>query len=361
MAVRPVWLTVARAWARMNQTELARRARCSQAKISRIESGLYQPDDELAERLARALEIPKGLLSVPDSVVPPAFSFHRKKRTNKQDLDQLWARLNILRLALSRLLAQIELEPTLELPDVSLDDSTPEDVARRLRAAWMVSPGPIEDLTGLIESAGVVVLCFDFGIGAVDGVSHRGVGGLPPMIFLNTRAPGCRLRHTAAHELAHLLLHDYPTPEMEHEADAFAAEFLAPRREVRHLLRPPLELPRLANLKRSWRISMASLMYRAKSLGTITPDQYRRLVIKMAPYRRVEPVQIDVEAPTMAIEIVDYFRTELGYSEDDLIEATCLPVDSELFAALGIAQGKRATPDRPAELRLVNLADRRRA
>lgn len=336
--IRPVWLGVARAWARVNQSELAQRAGCSQATISKIESGLTRPDDGLLLKLAATLAVPPRLLASPESVVPPTFSFHRKRQTSKRDINRLWAALNILRVALTGLLAQVDLEPTLDLPSIDLDDiDSPADTARALRAGWMIEPGPITDLTDLVERAGVAVLCFDFELDAVDGVSHPAAAGLPPVIFLNSRFPGCRLRHTLAHELAHLILHRFPTPTMEKEANEFAAELLLPAAEVRHLLRPPLTIGRLGTLKRSWGVSMASLIYRASALRTITKDQHRRLMIMMGPYRKVEPVQIERESPQMVSDIVAYFRTELDYTNEELVEALALPQSQALFGALGIA------------------------
>ncbi|MBK7012326.1 MAG: ImmA/IrrE family metallo-endopeptidase [Xanthomonadales bacterium] len=45
------------------------------------------------------------------------------------------------------------------------------------------------------------------------------------MIFINKDVPGDRWRFTLAHELAHLVMHDIPKPDMEDEADEFASEF----------------------------------------------------------------------------------------------------------------------------------------
>lgn len=57
------------------------------------------------------------------------------------------------------------------------------------------------------------------------------------MVLLNADLTNDRKRWTLAHELGHLVLHsNYIDPELESQADAFAAEFLMPR----HIIEPDL-------------------------------------------------------------------------------------------------------------------------
>jgi Zn-dependent peptidase ImmA (M78 family) len=51
---------------------------------------------------------------------------------------------------------------------------------------------------------------------------------------------------------------------MENEADRFAAEFLMPAKEIGPQL-ARMSLRRAAQLKPNWKVSMASLIYRAQS------------------------------------------------------------------------------------------------
>jgi|tagenome__1003787_1003787.scaffolds.fasta_scaffold19772649_1 Zn-dependent peptidase ImmA (M78 family) len=66
-----------------------------------------------------------------------------------------------------------------------------------------------------------------------------------------------RLRLTLAHEIAHIIMHNGPSLEMEDEANGFAAEFLMPRREIKGSLFG-LNMAKLAELKRHWCVSMAA-------------------------------------------------------------------------------------------------------
>jgi Zn-dependent peptidase ImmA (M78 family) len=53
------------------------------------------------------------------------------------------------------------------------------------------------------------------------------------------------LRWTLVHEIGHILMHRFPTDNMEREADEFAAEFLLPAKDVKPQLYD-LTLPMLS-------------------------------------------------------------------------------------------------------------------
>lgn len=96
----------------------------------------------------------------------------------------------------------------------------------------------------------------------LSGLSYK-VAGLPPLIFINKNQPVDRYRFTLAHELGHLVMHRAPTPTMEDEANAFAAELLMPASDIYNDLRN-ISIEKAAALKPFWRTSMAALFYRAK-------------------------------------------------------------------------------------------------
>lgn len=112
----------------------------------------------------------------------------------------------------------------------------------------------------LLERAGIIIT-IRFGVPEVDAIAQV-VPELPPMIFVNQDAPMDRLRFTLAHELGHLVMHAFPHPELEEEANRFAAEFLMPVANIRTQF-AQVSLPVLAMLKKVWRVSMAALLQNA--------------------------------------------------------------------------------------------------
>jgi Zn-dependent peptidase ImmA (M78 family) len=121
-------------------------------------------------------------------------------------------------------------------------------------------------------------------------------------------------------------MHQVPSPEMENEANEFAAALLMPARDIRpHLSGRPLTIQRLAGLKPIWRVSMAALLVRAKTIGAITANQSQYLWRQMSSmgYRRTEPPELDFksEQPTVLPEIIRLHFEELGYDLRDLATA----------------------------------------
>lgn len=161
-----------------------------------------------------------------------------------------------------------------------------DDLARDLRHTLMVEEsGPIRNLTAVVERAGVCVV--PMSVEGVDGLSAW-VGEVP-VIGLNPLVPGDRFRLTLAHELAHLLHHRMSTGSSESEANLFASTLLFPAEEFDDLVPGKLQLRDFVNLKSSWGVSVAALIYRAHELGYIDDRRYRSLQIQMSKWRRKEP------------------------------------------------------------------------
>jgi Zn-dependent peptidase ImmA (M78 family) len=223
------------------------------------------------------------------------------------------------------------MQPKLPLPSMDIEEYEGDAtrVAGVLRALWSLPDGPILNLTELVERAGVIVIPCNFQNRAMDATSLR-LNDTPPLIFINSDIPGDRWRFTLAHELGHLILHETPTEEMEDEADAFAAELLLPQDELAPQLRrlTRIRVQDLANLKPYWRVSMAALLMRAKSLGAIKPNSERHLWMQMSKlgYRRVEPNAIPRERVQNYPNLIGYFRS-MGYSAEDFAKALRCPLD----------------------------------
>lgn len=324
--VAPGMVTLARQARGLSQTELAALLNITQGRLSKIESGLLPVSDDLLTVMVRQLHFPPGFFQQTGRTlgVGVAELFHRKRQNvSAKVLDKIHAVIEIRSVHhVKALLRSSEIECKIPQFDVDAYGGQADDIARMLRATWTLPKGPIPNLTRVIEDAGGVVIPFDFETHLIDAIS-RWVPGLPPLFFVNRMVPTDRLRWSLAHELGHMVMHALPTPEIEQQADAFAAEFLVPAREARSDL-ANVTLPSLANLKRYWKVSMQALLRRAENIGTITRNQARYLWSQMARagYRTREPIELDptIERPDLLRELVDIHRKELGYSIADLAE-----------------------------------------
>jgi len=209
---------------------------------------------------------------------------------------------------------------------------SPEDAARAVRQHWHFPPGPVPDITKAIEDAGVVVFDCHFDTRFFSGMSLP-TQEINYVIFVNGNMPGDRMRFTLAHELAHIIMHQIPTPSMEEEADRFAAELLMPSHEVRSQFYK-VSLERLAVLKRYWKVSMAALLQHARRLNRITEHKYRSLWTEMGKvgYRLQEPEELEIppDKPSLISELIELHHTKLGYTREDLSRLLGLFVEEYL-------------------------------
>lgn len=330
----PLMVTIARESRRLSQSALAAACGISQAAISQIESGRLVPSESVLQRIADHLGYPLSLfaVAVPFRQLPVTF-FRKKSRVAIRDVAAIRARVNLYRLRLEVLLRSDDLhDPRIALADILKDGVTPASAAQRLRTYWNVAPGPIVDLTALLEKFGILIVPMDFGSDAVSGLSlFEPNDSLPPMIFVNRSMPADRWRMTVAHELGHIVLHHHlhlPPAEkqMEDEAFAFAQEFLVPAREISPYL-GNLTMRQLAHLKKHWRVSMRALVMRADAMGRLTERQARWLWVQLAREGPRESVEIAEETAKALSNLVDLHVTKLGYSHRDLSDALHQNVD----------------------------------
>lgn len=174
----------------------------------------------------------------------------------------------------------------------------------------------------LVERAGIIIGTSKFGGASVSGVTFR-VPGKPPLILLNALHPGDRLRFTLAHEIGHLVMHKFPTPDMEDEANEFASAFLMPAADIRAAFRGrKINLQLLAALKPEWKVAMQALLMRASALKIIGSNHSRYLwqQISGRGWRLREPADVDfpAEVPTIMSSIITTHLDSLGYTLADL-------------------------------------------
>jgi len=321
--VNPEMVILARESRGYSQDELAKELHVTQGRISKIEGGTLEVPDDLLEVLCRVLHYPPVFFHQ-EGVRPGvgiAEIFHRKhKDVPKKLMNEIYASIDIRIRHITSLLRAAEIPERVPRLPIEKYEGNAAQVARLVRSMWDIPRGPIRNVTKTLEDAGVVVVSFHFGTRKVDGIC-RWLPGCAPVMFVSDEAPKDRVRLTEVHELAHMVMHKTPNPDIEDQAFAFAAEFLMPEREIFTDLQE-LSLQKLANLKQYWRVSMQSLLQRAKDLRTIPERQVANLWREMgaAGYRTKEPVDLDIqgEQPALLQELVDMHIKEMSYGVEEL-------------------------------------------
>lgn len=324
--INPDMIVLARESRGLTQSALASRLSISQAAISRIEAGLLNVSDEVLKNLSQILGYPEQFFSLDEKILGPGISgmgfiYHRmRKNIPIKTIAQIQAQINIRRIHISKLIRHVSINCPFEIPHFDIDEYNGKihEIAQSVRAAWKLPLGPIKNLTESIESAGGIVIKCNFGTNRVDALSEY-YPGSPPLFFINSKAPGDRLRFTLAHELGHIVMHREPNPHMEDEADLFASEFLMPSREIKPLL-SRINLSTLANSKLYWKVSMAAILLKSRDLKVISPENYKYLWIEMgrSGYRRKEPIDIPLEEPTTLNKLLKGYREKLNYNISEI-------------------------------------------
>lgn len=320
----PSMLLLAREHRGYTQSYIANTLHVAPSLISKFESGVVVPTAENVDRLADVLRYPAAFFFQTDAVygLGCSFLFHRQRKTMPiPEQRRLLATLNVLRMQIARLLRGTELdsENSFSPMDVGqFDKDGPERIARLIRAAWKLPPGPVSSVIGSIEGAGGIVVRYPFQNTKASGMSWW-LPELPPLFFVNSDMPGDHQRFTLMHEVGHVIMHRIPSEQIEDEANRFASEFLTPSTEIRSDLNN-LTFGRVASLKPYWKVSMQMLIMRAKNLGCITLDRYRRLFteLSVAGYRRNEPLPVAPEEPTLLRKLVEFHMDEHAYTIEQL-------------------------------------------
>jgi Zn-dependent peptidase ImmA (M78 family)/transcriptional regulator with XRE-family HTH domain len=336
-------LKMARQLAGIKKAHLADLIEMSPASVTGWENGTKQPNRATVAKLALALEVePKFFGGGP----PPRVSqphFRSLRSTSQAARDQAESYGRFVAEVVGLLESAVEF-PDLLLPDLPVDaddnEHGPENAARQARQFFQLPAGPVQHVVRLAERSGVGVLFSEPGLASIDAFSLH--TSTRPLIILNPlKDDYYRQRFDVAHELGHLVMHHDSEPggkTVEDQAHRFAAEFLMPAEEVRPHL-PTTTAGRgwskLAELKEHWGVSLAALLYRARTLGVMNDVSYRNAVIRMSQngWRRAEPGRVSsLEMPSMLPAARDLLNSA-GIDEAQFLSGSGLPIHLYLVAA----------------------------
>ncbi len=323
----PEMLILAREVRGITQKQLAELSGIDQGSVSRYEGGIKSISDHDLKLISEALHFPTGFFFRRGERRGPETGelFHRKLRSvTAKEQTPIDARLNMLRLDAETYLEVADIESPFKIPSYTPSDfdGDIDAIAASVRAAWNISSGPIRSVVQTLEDAFCIIQVWDFGIDQSDE-TVQWVEPMTPVMLVNKRSSGDRLRYSMTHALGHLVMHHNKPPyeEMEDEANQFAAAFLMPAEDIASELEP-VTIEHLLQLKPAWKVSVQALIRRAKDLGVINERRYTSLfqMLSRMGYRKKEPFPIPVEKPTLLPKLMDLYRKELNYSISELAE-----------------------------------------
>lgn len=277
------------------QTELSRQMDqdLSSSAISLLEAGRTRMSGPTLTSLCRATGFQPSFFVMPDrDTTVPAF-FRSLRSATKSARAQGLAQAHIVRGLVEALETHVRL-PEPEVPLVEVDDlDDVESAAAEVRAAWGLGDAPIENVVRTLERHGIVVARTMVNAETIDAFSVP-FAGRPIVILGNDKGVTARSRFDAAHELGHLVMHaweDAETTEAEKQAHRFAAALLLPEEPMHEALSGRLRWPDLLDLKATWGVSIAALLYRGRDIGAIPQHVYVNAIKAMSArgWRKVEP------------------------------------------------------------------------
>jgi Zn-dependent peptidase ImmA (M78 family)/transcriptional regulator with XRE-family HTH domain len=335
----PLRLRLARHYNGMRKVDLAKHVGLTPSAVTQLENGLSKPTAAHLTQLALALGFPVDFFAKDgrrEDVSDQGRAFFRSLRSTRQiDRDRAEAQAFFVREIVGEVERRVRL-PAVDIPSnlhipqgASRDDI--ERCAEQLRALWTVPGGPIASVVRLLEAHGTIVTHCTIECRQVSSFS-RWFNGRPVVVLSAARSDLPRLRSDAAHELGHLVLHAEVDPGnqiLETQAQAFAASFLLPQREIAALLPKSFDIERYGKLKHTWGVSIQALLYRARELNRMSEATYRRamMLLSQKGWRTNEPFPIsgheDVSILPRSLELL----RQHGYDAATLARDTYLPLD----------------------------------
>nr|WP_160003002.1 XRE family transcriptional regulator [Moraxella osloensis] len=373
--INPERLIEIRAVNGLTQEELANILGKSKGTISKWENGNANPDIQSIAKLADSFKMPIRWFTMSSIESDNSLYQYRcsPSSTTRGIRDYARIRLKWLR-EISSVFEEWVDFPDLNLPPppsrlaaLNLDDLEIEQYAYKLRKLWELSDRPIEDLTGIVESNGIIVTREPVGHEGMDGVSSW-FSNRPYIWLVDDKNNYYRSRFDIAHELGHLVLHrnllredceknTARYKEVERQAHLFAAHFLMPRRAFTSSYRN-ITLDNLLIEKKYWGVSVAALIRQYHTLGIIS-DEYKLRLHKNYSYRRWrknEPFD-DItppEKPRLMANTIELLLDEGGFEKTEILNKTNYG-DKEVESLCALPKGffKNQIPTKTSSLKLL--------
>lgn len=303
-------LSAAREARRLSQDVIADLLGVSRVLVSHWEHGQRRPTEQTLERLAGIYGMPLSLLVDLDAPlpgtarVPGADLVALLFRDAESGIDE--AAQAGLRDFVAFLDSYADLIEQLDTPSYPLQQSPfsirkgfigRDDVRRKAEEVrdWLrLGLGPVGDLTGVLDDAGITIFRTALGEDLQRGISGAFLSHprLGMCIAVNLQTTPGRQVFTIAHELAHALYHSQRDSqvvsywgrqdEKERFADAWAGEFLVPQEGLRRAseslgIKSVTTADDAVHLQRLYGVSYGMMLVRLLQAKLLTPGAYEEL------------------------------------------------------------------------------------
>lgn len=316
------------------------------ASISHYENGRHIPTVETVRRIAEVLRLPMNFFFLAKRQKPEGFLFWRSQSAaSGQDRTRAHRKYEWLLGVVDYLSSYIAF-PEARFPsfETSADprdvtEAAIESMAKDCRRFWSLGDQPISNVTLLLENHGAIVVRCSMGSDYLDAYSHWHHEHRRPYLILATdKDSGPRSIVDIAHELGHMVLHRnveerlFRTGEihslMEQQAKRFAGAFLLPPMTFASDLYS-ITLEAFLAMKPKWRVSVQAMIMRASQLGIVSPDDARRLWIRIARrgWKHEEPLDstMEIEQPRMVRRCFDLLL-DGDFNPEAMAAALALPL-----------------------------------
>ena len=356
-------LKIARMWRNLSATQLADFTGLSRQTISMLENGkLMNPEFATVQRLSEKLEFPVTFFLEETKIdINESTTYFRSLLTTKKKYRiEQEEKIKFIAVVYNMLSKYLEFEK-LNLPKVPIN-ATPQEAANILREHWGLGNNPIDNIVYLAENNGLIITDFETATGDVDAFSHKITSDDMETYLIGyskNKRTAARIHFDVAHEIGHILLHNWREDlecmekeefkEIELQAHTFASAFLLPEEEFRKDVSPyATNLAYYVELKKTWKVSIAAMIRRAKDLNIITTDDYSRLMRNMQKQgiRKNEPLddELVTSEPSLLRQAINILFEQKVFTPSEFLEElsreyglTLYPKDIEIL--LGLKKG----------------------
>lgn len=330
-------LKEARVYRGKTMVELSKDINVSKQAISQFENGLTSPQFDTLMNIVNKLNFPREYFFEEDSIDVRLGNtyFRAQSKMTKKDEDKQKEKVKFVGKLYNFLNEYIEF-PKLNIPEFEAGLSI-EEKAIKLREYWNLGEEPIKDIVYILERNGIIVTAMKTDSDEVDAFTQQQIiDGNPYFIVVlgNDKGSATRRQFSAAHELAHIVIHDAfmnledltseEIRNMENEAHAFAAAFLLPQNSfIKDVSIYPTNLDYYKQLKKKWRTSISAMLVRANHLGILNYNSYQNMMKKMSKlgWRKDEPLDdtLIMSRPTVLRRAISILIDNDIFNEDEII------------------------------------------